>query len=75
MACRPVGADSRPDETSDDDLDHVYFAYNVIKILRTLRVWPAIAAGVTDRPVDMSDRVALLVESELKELRSRWLRG
>jgi len=43
-----------------------YFAYNFIKIHRTLRVTPAMAAGVTDRLFDVSDLVALLVEAESK---------
>jgi len=41
-----------------------YFAYNFIKIHRTLRVSPAMAAGVTNRLFDVSDLVALLIESE-----------
>jgi hypothetical protein len=41
-----------------------YFAYNFIKIHRTLRVSPAMAAGVMDRLFDVADLVALLVESE-----------
>ena len=41
-----------------------YFAYNFIKIHRTLRVTPAMAAGVTTRLFDVSDLVGLLVESE-----------
>ena len=41
-----------------------YFAYNFIKIHRTLRTSPAMAAGVTGRLFDVSDLVALLVESE-----------
>ena len=40
------------------------FAYNFIKIQRTLRVSPAMAAGDTNRLFDVSDFVALLVESE-----------
>jgi hypothetical protein len=36
-----------------------YFAYNFIKIHRTLRVSPAMAAGVTDRLWEVSDLVAL----------------
>ena len=36
-----------------------YFAYNFIKIHRTLRMSPAMAAGVTDRLWDVSDLVAL----------------
>ena len=36
-----------------------YFAYNFIKIHRTLRMSPAMAAGVTDRLWDIADLVAL----------------
>ncbi len=36
-----------------------YFAYNFIKIHRTLRMTPAMAAGVTDRLWDVADLVAL----------------
>ena len=36
-----------------------YFAYNFIKIHRTLRTSPAMAAGVTDRLWDVNDLVAL----------------
>jgi IS1 family transposase len=41
-----------------------YFAYNFIKIHRTLRVSPAMAAGVTDRLWEVSDLVALWEECE-----------
>jgi IS1 family transposase len=44
-----------------------YFAYNFIKIHTTLRTSPAMAAGVTNRLFDVSDLVALLVESESKK--------
>jgi hypothetical protein len=44
-----------------------YFAYNFIRIHRTLRVTPAMAAGVTTRLYDVADLVALLVESESKK--------
>jgi hypothetical protein len=43
-----------------------YFACNFIKIHSTLRMSPAMAAGVTDRLFDVSDLVVLLVESESK---------
>lgn len=43
-----------------------YFAYNFIKIHSKLRVTPAMAAGVTKRVFDVSDLVALLIESEKK---------
>jgi hypothetical protein len=36
-----------------------YFAYNFIKIHRTLRMSPAMAAGVTDRLWDVNDLVCL----------------
>jgi hypothetical protein len=36
-----------------------YFAYNFIKINRTLRMTPAMAAGVTARLWEVSDLVAL----------------
>ena len=41
-----------------------YFAYNFIKIHRTLRTSPAMAAGVTDRLWDVSDLVVLLEPEE-----------
>jgi hypothetical protein len=41
-----------------------YFAYNFIKIHSTLRVTPAMAAGVTDRLWEVSDLVALLEADE-----------
>ena len=44
-----------------------YFAYNFIKIHRTLRVTPAMAAGVTDRLWDVLDLVGLLEEAESQE--------
>jgi hypothetical protein len=44
-----------------------YFAYNFIKIHRTLRVTPAMAAKVTDRLFDVSDIVALLEAAESKK--------
>jgi IS1 family transposase len=44
-----------------------YFAYNFIKIHRTLRVSPAMAAGVTGRLFDVADLVALLIEAESKK--------
>ena len=44
-----------------------YFAYNFIKIHRTLRVTPAMAAGVTTRLWEVSDLVGLLEESESKK--------
>ncbi len=41
-----------------------YFAYNFCKIHSTLRVSPAMAAGVTTRLFDVMDLVNLLIESE-----------
>ncbi len=42
-----------------------YFTYNFIRIHRSLRVTPAMAAGVTDRIWEVSDLVALLEEQEM----------
>ncbi len=44
-----------------------YFAYNFIKIHRTLRVTPAMAAGVTTRLWEVADLVALLEATEDKK--------
>jgi IS1 family transposase len=41
-----------------------YFAYNFVRIHRTLRVTPAMAAGVTSRLWDVSDLVAMLEAEE-----------
>ena len=41
-----------------------YFSHNFVKIHRTLRVTPAMAAGVTDRLWEASDLVALLEADE-----------
>jgi hypothetical protein len=43
-----------------------YFAYNFIKIHTSLRMTPAMAAGVTNRLFDVMDLVNLLIESETK---------
>jgi hypothetical protein len=44
-----------------------YFAYNFIEIHQTLRVTPAMAAGVTNRLWDVADLLDLLIESESKK--------
>ena len=43
-----------------------YFAYNFVRIHRTLRMTPAMAAGVTHRLCDGSDIVELLQCAEIK---------
>jgi hypothetical protein len=43
-----------------------YFVYDFIKIHRTLRTSPAMAAGVTTRLFDVMDLVNLLIASEKK---------
>jgi len=43
-----------------------HFAYNFIKTHNTLRVTPAMAAGVTGRLFDVMDLVNLLIASEKK---------
>lgn len=47
-----------------------YFAYNFIKIHRSLRVTPAMAAGVTDRLWDVSDLVSLWESYEARGQRA-----
>ncbi len=47
-----------------------YFAYNFVKTHRTLRMPPAMAAGVTDRPWEVSDLVALLEAEESEAQRA-----
>jgi hypothetical protein len=37
-----------------------YFSYNFVKIHRSLRCTPAMAAGVTDRLWEVADLIALL---------------
>jgi len=44
-----------------------YFAYNFIKIHRTLKVTPAMAAGVTKRLWEVDDLVALWEASDRGE--------
>jgi IS1 family transposase len=44
-----------------------YFAYNFIKIHRTLRVTPAMAAGVTDKLWSVDDLVSLWESEEAKK--------
>jgi hypothetical protein len=44
-----------------------YFAYNFCKIHTSLRMTPAMAAGVMTHLMDMSDLVAMLVEAESKK--------
>ena len=48
-----------------------YFAYNFIKIHRTLRMSPAMAAGVADRLWDVNDLVALWESSEQRRAERR----
>ena len=47
-----------------------YFAYNFIKIHRTLRVTPAMAAGVTDHLWDANELVSLLEAYERRAERA-----
>jgi len=49
-----------------------YFSYNFIKIRRTLRVCPAMAAGVTDHLWDAGELVSLLEAEERVEERRKW---
>src|SRR5438270_2083500 len=47
-----------------------FFAYNFIKIHRTLRVTPAMAAGVTSQLLEVKDLVSLWEESERRAERA-----
>ena len=58
---------SRKLENHEAAVALTYFAYNFIKIHRTLRTSPAMAAGVTTRLWDVSDLVALLEAAESKK--------
>ena len=41
--------------------------YNFVKIHGTLRVTPAMKAGIVSRPFDVSDLVAPLIDAESKK--------
>jgi hypothetical protein len=56
---RTIRGDSRKLENHAAATALNYFAYNFIKIHRTLRLSPAMAAGVTDRLWSVEDLVAL----------------
>jgi hypothetical protein len=58
-----TSASHRPDETGRCAL---FVPCNFIKIHSTLRITPAMTAGVTTRLYDVADLVALVVESESK---------
>lgn len=48
-----------------------YFAYTFLKIHSTIRMTPAMAAGVSTRLMDVSDLVKLLTESEAEKAARR----
>jgi hypothetical protein len=45
-----------------------YFWYNWVRIHKTLRTTPAMAAGLTDKLMDMADLVRLTDEHEAKRV-------
>ena len=47
-----------------------YMVYNFVKIHKTLRVTPAMAAGITDYVWEMEEIVGLLEERELANARA-----
>jgi hypothetical protein len=63
---RPSNGFSRKLTNHEAAVAFNYFAYNFIKIQRTLRVTPAMAANVADRLFDVADIVALLEAAEKK---------
>ena len=48
-----------------------FMYYNFVKIHHTIRVTPAMAAGVTDRLWDMEDVVRLVEEREAAEIETK----
>jgi IS1 family transposase len=64
---RLTNAFSRKIENHSAAVALYYFSYNFVKIHRSLRCTPAMAAGVTDRLWEVSDLVALL-EADEREL-------
>ena len=58
---------SRPRDVLMAAVSINHFAYTFIQIHRTLRVTPAMVAGVAGRLFDVSDLVNLLIESESKK--------
>jgi hypothetical protein len=61
---------SRKLENHADAVALNYFAYNFIKIHRTLRMTPAMAAGATDRLWDVADLVVLWEQYERRAERA-----
>ena len=64
---RLTNAFSRKSENHAAAVALNYFAYNFIRIHRTLRTSPAMASGVTDRLWEVSDLVALWESEERRE--------
>ena len=62
-----IKGDSRKLENHTAAVALQYFVYNFIRIHRTLRTSPAMAAGVTSKLWDVSDLVALLEATESKK--------
>lgn len=61
---RLTNAFSRKIENHSAAVALYYFSYNFVKIHRSLRTTPAMAAGVTDKLWEVSDLVALLEADE-----------
>jgi len=67
---RPSNGFSRKIENHAAAVALHYFASNFIKIHRTLRVTPAMAAGVTDKLWDVGDLVSLWESYEARGQRA-----
>jgi IS1 family transposase len=63
---RLTNAFSRKLENHSAAVALYYFSYNLVKIHRTLRMTPAMAAGATNRLWEVSDLVALLEAEEAR---------
>jgi hypothetical protein len=72
VPCWPATLPAADEPLPEKDQIHAQSAalfmtyYNSVRIHKTLRVTPALAAGVTDRLWEVSDIVALLEASEPK---------
>jgi hypothetical protein len=67
MRTRLTNASSKKIENHAHSMALFTTYYNFVRIHKTLRVTPAMAAGVTDRLWEVSDIVALLEAAEPKQ--------
>ena len=61
---RPTNAFSKKAESHAHAMSVYFMHYNFVRIHQTLRVTPAMAAGITDKLWKLADMVAVLEEWE-----------